>query len=482
MNTGAQKQRAAGLIESYARWRSSNLGQITDALEQQLLFDVLGSVAGKTLLDVGCGDGAFALKLAQRGAVVIGLDPDPAMIAAARQRARIENVQLRLIVGKSEALPFPNSEFDLVLAVAALCFVPDAERAIAEMARVLKPGGRLIIGELSSQSLWAAYRRVRGWFGHPLWRAARFRSQAELCQLVSGAGLDVLEMRGAAYYPPSGAAARLLAVVDPWLGRRTALGAAFIALSAAKPAGAVHTREREMKVPPILPHEHDDAPSASTPESLLPESRREKGLNFYEHWILPPLLDWVMRQPQLEKYRREVVGSARGRVLEIGVGSGLNLPFYSKQVEIVIGIDPSPRLLAMTRQRAAASEVEAKLIQATAAAIPLADGTIDTVVMTWTLCSIPDPLLALSEMRRVLKPDGRLLFIEHGLCPEVGIERWQHRLTPIWRRVSGGCHLDRKMDDLIRSVGFELTELRNEYADGPRIFTYMYEGCALRIT
>jgi SAM-dependent methyltransferase len=220
----------------------------------------------------------------------------------------------------------------------------------------------------------------------------------------------------------------------------------------------------------------------STPESLLSESRREKGLNFYEHWILPPLLDLVMRQPRLEKYRREAVVSARGRVLEIGVGSGLNLPFYSKQVEIVIGIDPSPRLLAMTRRRAAASGVEAELLQGTAAAIPLADSTIDTVVMTWTLCSIPDPLLALREMRRVLKPDGRLLFIEHGLCPEVGIEHWQHRLTPIWRHVSGGCHLDRKMDDLIRSAGFELTELRNEYADGPRIFTYMYEGCAVRIT
>ena len=116
---------------------------------------------------------------------------------------------------------------------------PLEERAIAEMARVLKPGGRLIIGELGGRSLWAAYRRIRGWLGHPLWRAARFRSQAELRQLVSGAGLDVLEMRGAAYYPPCGAAARLLAVVDPWLGRRTTLGAAFIALSAAKPVGAV---------------------------------------------------------------------------------------------------------------------------------------------------------------------------------------------------------------------------------------------------
>lgn len=237
-----------------------------------------------------------------------------------------------------------------------------------------------------------------------------------------------------------------------------------------------------MKVPPILSHKHGDAPSASTPKSLLPESRHGEGLNFYERWILPPLLDWVMRQPQLEKYRREVVASARGRVLEIGVGSGLNFPFYSKEVEIVIGIDPSPRLLAMARRRAAAAGVEVELLQGTATAIPLADSTTDTVVMTWTLCSVPDPLLALREMRRVLKPDGRLLFIEHGLCPEVGIERWQHRLTPMWRHISGGCHLDRNMEDLNRSAGFELKELRNEYADGPRIFTYMYEGCARPIT
>jgi len=214
-------------------------------------------------------------------------------------------------------------------------------------------------------------------------------------------------------------------------------------------------------------------------QSALPsETHRQKGLNFYERWILPTLLDLVMRQRQLEKYRRQVVASARGRVLEIGVGSGLNLPLYSEQVEIVIGIDPSPQLLAMARRRAVAAGIRAELLQGTATAIPLANRSIDTIVMTWTLCSIPDPLLALDEMRRVLKPDGRLLFIEHGLCPDVDVERWQHRITPIWRHLSGGCHLDRKMDDLMRSAGFELMDLRNEYADGPRIFTYMYEGCA----
>ena len=201
-------------------------------------------------------------------------------------------------------------------------------------------------------------------------------------------------------------------------------------------------------------------------------------MNFYDHWMLPPILDLVMRQNQLKKYRGEVVGAASGRVLEVGVGSGLNFPFYGTQVEIVFGIDPSPRLLAVARRRATEAGVRAEFLQGSATAIPLAENTIDTVVMTWTLCSIADPLTALREMRRVLKPGGKLLFAEHGLSPEPGIERWQHRLTPIWCHIAGGCHLDRKMDDLIRLAGFDLTELRTEYASGPRPMTYMYTGCA----
>jgi ubiquinone/menaquinone biosynthesis C-methylase UbiE len=153
-------------------------------------------------------------------------------------------------------------------------------------------------------------------------------------------------------------------------------------------------------------------------------------VNFYDHWMLPPILDLVMRQNQLKKYRREVVGAASGRVLEVGIGSGLNFPFYGREVETVFGIDPSPRLLAVARRRATEAGVRAEFLQESATAIPLAENTVDTVVMTWTLCSIPDPLAALREMRRVLKPGGKLLFVEHGLSPEPGIERWQHRLTP----------------------------------------------------
>jgi ubiquinone/menaquinone biosynthesis C-methylase UbiE len=201
-------------------------------------------------------------------------------------------------------------------------------------------------------------------------------------------------------------------------------------------------------------------------------------VNFYDRWILPPVLDLAMRQEQLGTYRREVVAAATGRVLEVGVGSGLNLAYYGGQVEMVVGIDPSPRLLVIARRRAAAAGVYVALVQGSAAAIPLADQSIDTVVMTWTLCSIADPSAALREMRRILKPGGKLVFVEHGLSPEPGVERWQNRMTPVWRHFTGGCHLNRKIDELIRASGLELTELRTEYSAGPRPVTFMYVGCA----
>lgn len=228
-------QPAEGLTASYARWRSSRLGQITDALEQQLLLELLGAVAGKALLDVGCGDGALALRLARRGAAVTGLDADPVMIASARRRTASEAAQLRLIEGQAERLPFNDATFDSVLAVTVLCFIRDAERAVAEMVRVLRPGGRLIIGELGRWSLWAAHRRLRGWFGDPTWRAATFRTATELRGLARVAGLDVVEIRGAAHYPPCELAARVLAPVDLWIGRQTTFGSTFIAVSATKP-------------------------------------------------------------------------------------------------------------------------------------------------------------------------------------------------------------------------------------------------------
>ena len=199
----------------------------------------------------------------------------------------------------------------------------------------------------------------------------------------------------------------------------------------------------------------------------------------YERWVLPPLLDRAMRQRQIEKYRRNLIPAARGTVLEIGVGSGLNLRHYGAEVTQVVGLDPSRRLLSMARPRARAAKPPVDLMEGSATAIPLGDASIDTLVMTWTLCSIPDPLAALGEMRRVLRPGGVLLFIEHGLSPEPGVARWQHRLTPFWRPFAGGCRLNRKMDDLIRVGGFDIAELKEGYAHGPRPMTYMYEGRAV---
>lgn len=224
-----------GLRGSYIRWRSSRLGLITDRLEQALVLELLGPVAGKMMLDVGCGDGALAAVLARRGARVMGLDADPIMVAAARQRAEREAVPLTIVEGKGEALPFDGDTFDVTLAVTSLCFTQDATQAIVEMARVLKPGGRLVIGDLGRWSLWAMQRRIRGRLGNPVWRAAAFRTAAELRSSVEAAGLEVTAVRGTAYYPPCTLAARLLEPVDGWLGRATTFGAAFIVVSAKKP-------------------------------------------------------------------------------------------------------------------------------------------------------------------------------------------------------------------------------------------------------
>jgi ubiquinone/menaquinone biosynthesis C-methylase UbiE len=228
-------QRAEALTESYSRWRSSRLGQITDALEEQLLFELVSPVAGKTLLDVGCGDGELGSELARHGAIVTGLDTDPAMIAAARRRIEMTPMLMRLVEGQVESLPFEDGAFDLVVAVTVLCFVHDAKQAIAEMARVLKPGGRLVIGELGRWSLWSAYRRLRGWLGHPTWRATTFRAAKELRNLVQAAGLKEIKIRGAVHYPPCWFAAWLLAPIDLRLGKLTTFGSVFLAISATKP-------------------------------------------------------------------------------------------------------------------------------------------------------------------------------------------------------------------------------------------------------
>lgn len=219
----------------YDRWRRSRLGRITDTLEQDLLLELIGPVAGSRTLDVGCGDGQLAFALAKAGASVSAIDTNARMLEAARQRLEAEAVEGRFVEANAEALPFDTASFDLVTAVTVLCFVNRPDRALAEMARVLKSGGQLVIGELGRYSIWAFWRRLRGWLGHPTWRSANFRSAAELRDLATGVGLAVQTTKAAVFYPPLGWAAALLAPVDRWLGRRLVCGGAFLVLVATKP-------------------------------------------------------------------------------------------------------------------------------------------------------------------------------------------------------------------------------------------------------
>lgn len=178
--------------------------------------------------------------------------------------------------------------------------------------------------------------------------------------------------------------------------------------------------------------------------------------------------------------RVELVPGAGGVVLEVGVGSGLNLPFYSPAVKRLYGIDPSSELLAMARKKLERLTFPVELRPESAEQLSLERESVDTIVMTWTLCSIPDPASALREMRRVLKPQGRMIFIEHGLAPDASVRAWQDRLQPIWGKFAGGCHLNRRIDELLLVGGFRLAELRTAYLPGPRPFTYTYEGYAVR--
>lgn len=201
-------------------------------------------------------------------------------------------------------------------------------------------------------------------------------------------------------------------------------------------------------------------------------------ISFYEDRILPLLTNLAMRNRTLVPYRQRVLSVAEGRVLEIGIGSGLNLPFYGPDAREVIGLDPSPRLIAMAERAAQNSTLPVRFINGSAEAIPLDDGSVDTVLTTWTLCSIAGAVPALAEVRRVLKPGGQLLFVEHGLAPDPGVRRWQDRLTPAWKRIGGGCHLNRPIRSMIEAGAFDITGIETGYAKGPRPMTFMYEGRA----
>jgi ubiquinone/menaquinone biosynthesis C-methylase UbiE len=221
--------------EVYERWRRSVVGSITEARELEIIFDLAGPLEGQRLLDVGCGDGAYLIEAARLGAAAIGVDRSEAMLVTARRRAADRGVEVELQQGDAQALPFDDGTFDVVIAITVLCLVPDAVKAVNELARVAVPGGRVIIGELGRWSTWAAWRRVRGWFGPTIWRRARFRSARDLADVCREAGLRVERVRGGVYYPPFGPLARVLRPLDPVAGAVTIAGAAFIAVTTTKP-------------------------------------------------------------------------------------------------------------------------------------------------------------------------------------------------------------------------------------------------------
>ena len=202
-------------------------------------------------------------------------------------------------------------------------------------------------------------------------------------------------------------------------------------------------------------------------------------MGVYAKYVLPRVIDLAMRNEETTRLRAAWIPLARGEVLEVGIGSGLNLPFYSSDVHRIHGVDPSLELQRMASKRAIAKPIEVDfLLQSAEEKLPLANASVDTVVTTWTMCSIPKPAKALQEMRRVLKANGRLIFLEHGSAPDSGVAAWQRRITPIWKRITGGCHLDRQVDQLITAAGFRIAELKTCYLRGPRPMTYTYQGVA----
>ncbi|MDE0008582.1 MAG: class I SAM-dependent methyltransferase [Gammaproteobacteria bacterium] len=202
-------------------------------------------------------------------------------------------------------------------------------------------------------------------------------------------------------------------------------------------------------------------------------------MGLYQNYVLPWAINLLMSEDEMARLRQRVVPSARGRVLEVGIGRGLNLPYYGAGVDAVVGVDPMADKLRIAGEAAAGVAFPVELLDLSAEALPFEDEGFDSVVMTWTLCSIVNAPRALAEIRRVLKPSGELIFLEHGLAPEASVAAWQRRLNPLWRRCVGGCNLDRATETLIRGAGFALSRLETGYLmPGPRPLTYHYEGRA----
>lgn len=199
-------------------------------------------------------------------------------------------------------------------------------------------------------------------------------------------------------------------------------------------------------------------------------------MGFYEDQILPRIMDRALNGQMVNRMRERACEGLHGEVLEVGFGSGLNVPYYPKQVEQVWAVDPATVGRRLAAERVAARGVTVEYVGLDGETLPLDDGSVDCVLTTWTLCSIPDVGRALDEIHRVLRPGGVLRFVEHGRAPDAQVARWQDRLTPIQRRLFGGCHLNRPIKDLIEESGLNLLTLDTRYEGSPKSHTYMYQG------
>ena len=204
-------------------------------------------------------------------------------------------------------------------------------------------------------------------------------------------------------------------------------------------------------------------------------------MGIYEKYFLPKLLNMAMKSPELSKLRSQLVPMATGKVLEVGIGSGLNIPYYdAAKVDKILGLDPSEELNRMALKVAEDKGIPVEFILSGAEAMPLPDNHVDTVLVTFTMCTIPEVAAANKEMLRVLKPGGKMIFCEHGLAPDTNVSKWQSRIDPIWGKIAGGCHLNRDIPGLITAAGFEIEAMEQMYLPStPKFAGYNYWGTAV---
>lgn len=203
-------------------------------------------------------------------------------------------------------------------------------------------------------------------------------------------------------------------------------------------------------------------------------------MSFYETRVLPYLIEVALAGKAFDRVRGRVTEGLSGQVVEIGFGSGRSAPHYPESIQRVQAVDPSLTARRMAAKRLARTSVPVEFVGLDGERLPIDEESVDHVLITWTLCTIPHPDRALAEMHRVLRPGGSVHFVEHGRSPDAGVARWQDRLTPFQMRVAGGCHLNRPIADLIQTAGFGLDKIETYYLGPPKLFTYTYEGVATK--